>query len=139
MARSAPSARAVSRGGIQLATGGGADGRSVRARPWPVCFVRAIVEYLTANDNLGYAVSVVRNPEWHRGNGISVHLAGTVLAPDEEVLLSMSDHLVSPAALREMIDADDFEAVPIPAASHWIDIDTPAAYEHATANRARYG
>src|SRR6266498_1596636 len=153
MARSAPSARAVSRGGIQLATGGGADGRSVRARPWPVCFVRAIitaagrgsrlasssddtpktllrfgsgtilsgimqnfaaagisefmviVEYLTANDNLGYAVSVVRNPEWHRGNGISVHLAGTVLAPDEEVLLSMSDHLVSPAALRAMIDA----------------------------------
>src|SRR6266550_5428170 len=65
----------------------------------------AIVEYLTANGNLGYAVSVVRNPEWQRGNGISVHLAGTVLAPEEEILLSMSDHLVSPAALRAMIDA----------------------------------
>ena len=180
----------------------------------------AIVEYLTANGKLGYAVTVVRNPEWQRGNGISVHLAGTALGPDEEVLLSMSDHLVSPAALRAMIDAppgrnqllvdprieqvhdledatkvwvdagritrigkeladfnavdcgifrltrryfdamgrqigrgrdsisegvreliaaDDFEAVQIPASSHWIDIDTPAAYEHAKANRARYG
>jgi len=180
----------------------------------------AIVEYLTAHGNLGYAVTVVRNPEWQRGNGISVHLAGTVLGPDEEVLLSMADHLVHPEALQAMIDAppgrnhllvdprielvhdledatkvwvdagritrigkdladfnavdcgvfrltrryfdamgrqigrgrdsitegvreliaaEDFEAVAIPASSHWIDIDTPAAYEHAQANRARYG
>ncbi|HZE95204.1 MAG TPA: hypothetical protein VEZ49_10870, partial [Gemmatimonadales bacterium] len=41
--------------------------------------------------------------------------------------------------VRELIAADDFEAVQIPASSHWIDIDTPAAYEHAKANRARYG
>jgi choline kinase len=180
----------------------------------------AIVEYLTAHRNLGYAVTVVTNPEWQRGNGISVHLAGTVLDADEEVLLSMADHLVPPEALQAMIDAppgrnrllvdprielvhdledatkvwvdagriirigkelahfnavdcgvfrltrryfdamgrqigrgrdsitegvreliaaDDFEAVAIPASSHWIDIDTPAAYEHAKANRARYG
>jgi len=179
----------------------------------------AIVEYLTAHSNLGYAVTVVRNPEWQRGNGISVHLAGTVLDPDEEVLLSMADHLVPSEALQAMIDAppgrnhllvdprielvydledatkvwvdagriirigkelayfnavdcgvfrltrryfdamgrqigrgrdsitegvreliaaEDFEAVAIPASSHWIDIDTPAAYEHAKANHARY-
>lgn len=179
----------------------------------------AIVDYLTNHANFGYAVTVVRNPEWQRGNGISVHLAGTVLDPREDVLLSMSDHLVHPDALRAMIDAprgrnhllvdsrielvydledatkvwvdagrilrigkelspfnavdcgvfrltrryfdamgrqigrgrdsitegvreliaaDDFAAVPIPAARHWIDIDTPAAYEHAKANRARY-
>ena len=180
----------------------------------------AIVEYLTTHANFGYAVTVVRNPEWQRGNGISVHLAGTVLDPDEdEVLLSMADHLVTPEALQAMIDAppgrnrllvdprieqvhdledatkvwvdagriirigkelahfnavdcgvfrltrryfeamgrqigrgrdsisegvreliaaDDFESVPIPASSHWIDIDTPAAYEHARANLARY-
>jgi 1L-myo-inositol 1-phosphate cytidylyltransferase len=179
----------------------------------------AIVEYLSTHANFGYAVTVVRNPDWQRGNGISVHLAGTVLDPSEDVLLSMSDHLVHPAALRAMIDAppgrnqllvdsridlvhdledatkvwveagrivrigkelspfnavdcgvfrltrryfdamgrqigrgrdsitegvreliaaDDFAAVPIPSASHWIDIDTPAAYEHAKANRARY-
>jgi choline kinase len=180
----------------------------------------AIVEYLTTHANFGSTVTVVRNPDWQRGNGISVHLAGAVLAPDEdEVLLSMADHLVAPAALaaligappgrnrllvdprieqihdlddatkvwvdggritrigkelaefnavdcgifrltgryfdamgrqigrgkdsitegvRELIAADDFDAVPIPAASHWIDIDTPAAYEHAQANLSRY-
>ena len=180
----------------------------------------AIVEYLNSHANLGHAVTVLTNPEWRRGNGISVHLAGTALAPDEEeALLSMADHLVAPDALRAMIDAppgrnrllvdprielvhdiedatkvwvdagritrigkelarfnavdcgvfrltrryfeamgrqigrgrdsitegvreliaaDDFEAVPIPSSSHWIDIDTPAAYEHAMANLARY-
>lgn len=179
----------------------------------------AIVEYLATQDNLGYAVTVVTNPDWQRGNGISVHLASTVLRPGEdEVLLSMSDHIVTPAALRAMIDAPpgrnrllvdprieqvhdlddatkvwvdagritqigkelaqfnavdcgifrltrryfaamgrqiargrdsitegvreliaagDFDAVPIPASSDWIDIDTPNAYEHAKAKLAR--
>jgi choline kinase len=179
-----------------------------------------IVEYLASHANFGYSVTIVRNLDWQRGNGISVHLAGTALAPNEEdVLLSMADHLVAPGAVRAMIEAprgrncllvdsriaqvhdlddatkvwvdagqithigkelaqfnavdcgvfrltrryfdamgrqigrgrdsitegvreliaaDDFEAVPIPASSHWIDIDTPAAYEHALANLARY-
>jgi len=181
----------------------------------------AIIDYLRAHDNFGYGVTVVENRDWQRGNGISVHLAGTALAPGEEdMLLSMSDHLVAPEALRamtaaplgrngllvdsriehvhdlddatkvwvrrgriehigkelttfnavdcgvfrltrryfaamgrqiargkdsitegvrELIAANDFDAVPIPASSHWIDIDTPAAYEYATANRARFG
>jgi choline kinase len=179
----------------------------------------AIVEYFAAHENLGYTVTVLTNQEWRRGNGISVHRASTVLDPDEEVLLSMADHLVAPDALRAMIDApagrnhllvdsrielvhdvddatkvwvdarrivrigkelaefnavdcgifrltrryfeamgrqiergrdsitegvreliaaDDFEAVPIPASSHWIDIDTAAAYAHAKANVSRY-
>ena len=180
----------------------------------------AIVEYLAGNSKLGYAVTIVRNPDWQRGNGISVHLAGTALDADEEdVLLSMADHLVAPDALRVMIDAargrnhllvdprielvhdlddatkvsvdagritrigkelahfnavdcgvfrltrryfeamgrqiarghdsitegvreliaaNDFAAVPIPTSSHWIDIDTPAAYEHALVNLTRY-
>ena len=180
----------------------------------------AIIEYLRANDNFGYGVTVIENREWQRGNGISVHMAGTALVPGEEdVLLSMSDHLVAPEALRamtaaplgrngllvdsriervhdlddatkvwvtrgrithigkdlskfnavdcgvfrltrryfdamgrqisrgkdsitegvrELIAADDFDAVPIPASSHWIDIDTPAAYEYATANLGKF-
>jgi choline kinase len=180
----------------------------------------AIVEYLATHANFGYSVTVVRNPEWQRGNGISVHLAGTALkAGEDEVLLSMADHLVAPEALaalidappgknrllvdprieqihdlddatkvrvdagritrigkeladfnavdcgvfrltrryfdamgrqirrgkdsitegvRELIAAADFDAVPIPASSHWIDIDTPAAYEHAKANLTWY-
>lgn len=179
----------------------------------------AIVEYLAAHAELG-AVTVVKNPDWQRGNGRSVHLASGVFEPDEdEVLLSMADHLVSPEALhaiiaappgknrllvdprvgqihdlddatkvwvdggritrigkeladfnavdcgifrltrryfeamgrqiqrgrdsitegvRELIAADDFEAVAIPGSSDWIDIDTPAAYEHAKANLTRY-
>jgi len=34
----------------------------------------AIVEYLNSHANLGHAVTVLTNPEWRRGNGISVHL-----------------------------------------------------------------
>lgn len=180
----------------------------------------AIVEYLGAHAQLGYAVTVVSNQEWRRGNGISVHLASTVFnAEEDEVLLSMADHLVAPEALRaiiaappgrnlllvdprieqihdlddatkvwvdagritrigkdltdfnavdcgifrltrryfeamgrqigrgkdsitegvrELIAANDFDAVPIPASSQWIDIDTPSAYEHALANLGRY-
>ena len=40
--------------------------------------------------------------------------------------------------VRELIAKNDFDAVPIPATSHWIDIDTPAAYEYATAHLSRY-
>jgi choline kinase len=180
----------------------------------------AIIDYLRANDNFGYGMTVVENREWQRGNGISVRMAGTALQPGEEdVLLSMSDHLVAPDALRamtaaplgrnsllvdsriehihdlddatkvwvtrgritqigkeltkfnavdcgvfrltrryfdamgrqigrgkdsitegvrELIAANDFDAVPIPASSHWIDIDTPAAYEYATANLSTF-
>ncbi|MFH1144245.1 MAG: NTP transferase domain-containing protein [Candidatus Eisenbacteria bacterium] len=34
-------------------------------------------------------------------------------------------------AASVLIDQDDFEAVDLPAAGAWIDIDTPAAYRHA--------
>lgn len=181
----------------------------------------AIADYLDANDNFGCGVTVVKNGEWQRGNGISVHMAGAALKPGEEdILLSMSDHLVAPEALRamvaapsgrnlllvdsriarvhdlddatkvwvdsgdrithigkelkkfnavdcgvfrltrryfaamgrqigrgkdsitegvrELIAANDFDAVPIPASSDWIDIDTPAAYEYATAHISRF-
>jgi len=181
----------------------------------------AIIEYLSKHDNFGCGVTVAENRDWQRGNGISVHLAGTVLRTDEDdVLLAMSDHLVGPDALRamvaapqgrnlllvdsriarvhdiddatkvwvdagdrithigkeltkfnavdcgvfrltrryfaamgrqigrgkdsitegvrELIAAHDFDAVSIPASSDWIDIDTPAAYEYATANLSRF-
>lgn len=181
----------------------------------------AIIEYLSKHDNFGCGVTVAENRDWQRGNGISVHLAGTELRTDEDdVLLAMSDHLVAPDALRamvaaprgrnlllvdsriarvhdiddatkvwvdagdrithigkeltkfnavdcgvfrltrryfaamgrqigrgkdsitegvrELIAAHDFDAVSIPASSDWIDIDTPAAYEYATANLSRF-
>ena len=180
----------------------------------------AIIDYLRAHDDFGYGMTIVENREWQRGNGISVHMAGTALeSGEDDVLLSMSDHLVAPEALRtmataplgrngllvdsrieqvhdlddatkvwvkrglitqigkeltkfnavdcgvfrltrryfdamgrqiargkdsitegvrELIAANDFDAVPIPPTSHWIDIDTPAAYEQAMANLSRY-
>ena len=64
-----------------------------------------ISEYLRANDNFGFRVTIIENEEWRRGNGISVHRAGSVLQPGENALLSMADHLVSPDALRAMVKA----------------------------------
>src|SRR5207247_10412275 len=65
-----------------------------------------LVQYPESHAHLPHAVPLRTQPEWRRGNGISVHAARTALAPDEEeLLLSMADHLVAPDALRAMIDA----------------------------------
>ncbi len=58
-----------------------------------------IREHLRENDNFGMTVDLLENPEWHRGNGLSVLQALAHLAPEEPVILSMADHVVSPAAL----------------------------------------
>jgi len=52
----------------------------------------------------GTRIAVVENREWTRGNGLSVYAAREAVG-DEPFLLSMSDHLVSPAALRAVRDA----------------------------------
>jgi choline kinase len=52
----------------------------------------------------GTRIAVVENREWTRGNGLSVYAARAAVG-DEPFLLSMSDHLVSPAALRAVRDA----------------------------------
>jgi len=64
-----------------------------------------IARHLREHDNFGMSVDLLENPEWHRGNGISVMLALAHLAPEEPVILSMADHVVSPAALAAMRDA----------------------------------
>jgi choline kinase len=57
-----------------------------------------------ALDGTDLDVRFVENPEWRRGNGISVLRAREVVG-EEPFLLSMSDHLVAPAAVRRVIDA----------------------------------
>jgi choline kinase len=52
----------------------------------------------------GLRVTTVENREWTRGNGLSVYAARAAVG-DAPFLLSMSDHLVSPAALRAVRDA----------------------------------
>ncbi|MGH7753982.1 MAG: sugar phosphate nucleotidyltransferase [Gemmatimonadales bacterium] len=51
-----------------------------------------------------YPVEVVENPEWRRGNGVSVCAARRAVG-DGPFLLSMSDHLVSPVGLQAMVGA----------------------------------
>ena len=58
-----------------------------------------IAQHLRDHDNFGMNVQLLDNPEWHRGNGLSVLRALAYLAPEEPVILSMADHVVSPAAL----------------------------------------
>jgi choline kinase len=52
----------------------------------------------------GLRITTVENREWSRGNGLSVYAARAAVG-DAPFLLSMSDHLVSPAALRAVRDA----------------------------------
>ncbi len=63
-----------------------------------------IASYLTEHGSFGLQVSLVENPEWQRGNGVSVLRAKDHVGPGN-FLLSMSDHLVSPPALAGLRDA----------------------------------
>jgi choline kinase len=57
-----------------------------------------IKRYLERNLSFGLTISFVHNPDWNRGNGISA-LAAKEGIGEEEFLLSMSDHIVSPNAI----------------------------------------
>ncbi len=62
-----------------------------------------IIDYLEKNDNFGYRIELIENPEWQRGNGISV-LAAEPAVDGRNFLLSMSDHIVSVPALQRIVD-----------------------------------
>jgi choline kinase len=61
-------------------------------------------QYLRDNSNFGYNISLVENPDWQKGNGISVLVAEQETGA-ENFILSMSDHLVSRSALQRIIQA----------------------------------
>jgi choline kinase len=63
-----------------------------------------IRQHLGDHGSFGMTVDFLDNPEWHRGNGLSVMKALAHLAPEEPVILSMADHVVSPAALAAVRD-----------------------------------
>lgn len=63
---------------------------------------QAIRQYIAQQQQLGSGITLVENHEWQRGNCLSVCRARPLLGPDEPCLLSMSDHLVTPDALRRM-------------------------------------
>ena len=64
---------------------------------------KQIVEYV-ATAGLGPRVTFVENRNWHRGNGLSVHLVRGITGVGS-FLLSMSDHLVAPPALAHLMAA----------------------------------
>ncbi len=66
------------------------------------CQAQSIREYVRQQHEFDATIRFVENPEWRRGNGLSVYRARPLLRTEEPCLLSMSDHLVTPDALRKM-------------------------------------
>ncbi len=59
--------------------------------------------YLSENDYFGFRGSTILNEEYLRGNGISV-LAAESAVGGEDFILSMSDHIVTPSAVKRVIE-----------------------------------
>ncbi len=62
-----------------------------------------ITNYLDEQNNFGFDITIVKNEEWQRGNGISV-LSAEESVGDEEFILSMSDHIVSVNAINKIVN-----------------------------------
>ncbi|HEX9948447.1 MAG TPA: NTP transferase domain-containing protein [Allosphingosinicella sp.] len=86
---------------VRSAAAGGATGFVVVTgyEPEPL---EAVLEELAGQ--IGLPIAAVRNPQWHRPNGLSVLAAAPHLGA--EFILLMSDHLFDPAILSDMIAAD---------------------------------
>lgn len=61
--------------------------------------VRAALDLLAARDSI--SITHVHNDEWQRGNGVSVSKARPLL--DGPFVLTMCDHLVDPAIVRDLM------------------------------------
>ena len=61
--------------------------------------VRAALDQLSVRDAI--SITHVQNDEWQRGNGVSVSKARALL--DGPFVLTMCDHLVDPAILRDLM------------------------------------
>jgi len=65
-----------------------------------------IEHYIKTTELPGAEVEFVFNPDWHLGNGISVQAAHPLVG-EEPFILSMSDHLVTPSALKMVAGSGD--------------------------------
>lgn len=63
-----------------------------------------IIDYCQTQLPKSYRIEFIENPDWQKGNGISVYLARQCIQ-EEIFLLSMSDHLVSSGGLSAIIKA----------------------------------
>ncbi len=63
-----------------------------------------IETYLRQKENFGFKIKTVFNEHWKGGNGLSVYAARQAVQNDP-FILSMSDHIVSPNALKRVIES----------------------------------
>jgi 1L-myo-inositol 1-phosphate cytidylyltransferase/CDP-L-myo-inositol myo-inositolphosphotransferase len=64
-----------------------------------------VEQYLEKRDFFNHKIELVFNPDWHKGNGISV-LSAEPIVGKENFILSMSDHVVPPKAIQRIKDSD---------------------------------
>lgn len=58
--------------------------------------------YLEGRRNFGLDIALIENPEFERGNGVSVAKARAALEDSGNAYLSMSDHLLQPEAIATL-------------------------------------
>jgi choline kinase len=63
-----------------------------------------LIRYVEDQKSFGFRITFIENPEWKRGNGISV-LTAEPAVRGEDFILSMSDHIVPAAAITKIIDS----------------------------------
>ncbi|RPI02635.1 MAG: hypothetical protein EHM72_03685 [Calditrichaeota bacterium] len=61
-----------------------------------------IIEYIKSHKSFGLPIQFVENPEWRRGNGLSVYAVKQAVG-NEPFILSMCDHIVSPQAIKRLV------------------------------------
>lgn len=66
---------------------------------------KCIKNYLNNNSHFGYNIIFVENKDWKKGNGISVLVSEAGIA-GADFILSMSDHIVSPKAMKRIVEYD---------------------------------
>ncbi len=62
-----------------------------------------ITNYLEEKNNFGFDITIVKNEDWQKGNGLSV-LASENAVGDGDFILSMSDHIVSVNAINKIVN-----------------------------------
>lgn len=64
-----------------------------------------IINYLEREDYFNFYITIVENPHWQKGNGLSV-LAAEEAVAGEPFILTMSDHIVPASAIERLIKFD---------------------------------
>lgn len=63
-----------------------------------------IKNHLEENDFFGFKTTIILNPDYMKGNGLSVVMAEKAVGK-EDFILSMSDHVVTPIAVERVISS----------------------------------